>query len=42
MNLAQNKILAVQYRKMRDAKDLTRNSAADMADTFRVKVDAYS
>ena len=40
--LAKNNILAGHSRKMRDAKDLTKKSAADMAAIFGVRSDVYS
>ena len=42
LKLAQNKVSAGHSSKMRGAKDLTKNSAADMAAIFGVRVDAYS
>ena len=39
--LAKNKVLAGNSRKMRDSKDITMKSAADMAAIFGVRDDVY-
>ena len=39
MKLAQNKVLVGHSRKMRDAKNLTKNSNADIAAIFGMRVD---
>ncbi len=41
ITLAQNRVAAGHARKMRDAKDLSSKSAADMAAIFGVKVEHY-
>ena len=41
LRLAQNKVQAGHARKMRDAKDISNKSAADMAAVFGVKADFY-
>ena len=40
--LAKNKVLAGHSRKMRDGKDLTNKSAADMVAIFGVNANIYS
>ena len=42
LTLAKNKVLAGHSHKIRDAKDLTTKSAADMAAIFGVRADVYS
>ena len=40
MKLVQNKVSEGQSRKLRDAKDLTKKSAANMTVIFGVRADA--
>ena len=42
MKLAQSELLEEHLRKMRDTKDITKVSSADIATIFEVSVDAYS
>ena len=41
LKLAKNKVLVGHSSKMRDAKDLTKKSAVDMAAIFGVRDDVY-
>ena len=42
LQLAHNKVSAGHLRKLRDAKNIMKKSASDMAAIFGVKADAYS